>query len=129
VKPHELNRALRYQLGERLQFVEPEDPVVANLLMDWATLNLAGGPIENAEALYRLAKRYGAAGTALTTARQQRLGEILAGAKGKHDDRLGRCTICEPWVEYVPMPRSRTSGQDEPSAPPPPPPPPRPYEQ
>jgi tetratricopeptide (TPR) repeat protein len=125
VKPYELNRALRYQLGERLQFVKPKDPVVANLLMDWATLNAVGGAVENAQALYELAERYGAARTTLIAARQQRLRRILAGSKHKQDDRLGRCPICDPLVEpsYVPPPVRRQGD------PPPPPPPPKPYEQ
>jgi hypothetical protein len=43
----------------RTGFFKPRDPIVANLLLDWATLNLACGPIENADALYDLAVTYG----------------------------------------------------------------------
>ena len=126
VKPYELNRALRYQLGERLQFVKPKDPIVANLLMDWATLNLVGGSVENAQSLYQLAERYGTARTTLIAARQQRARQILAGSKRRQNDRLGRCPICDPFVEppYLPPPPARSQG-----GPPPPPPPPKPYEQ
>lgn len=126
VKPHELDRALRYQLGERLQFVKPKDPIVANLLMDWATLNLAGGPVENAQALYRFAERYGAARSPLIAARQKRIREILAVAKRRPRHDLGRCAICEPWVDRVYVPPPRKPGAPPP--PPPPPPQPRPYE-
>ncbi|MGN6153394.1 MAG: hypothetical protein ACTHOH_15530 [Lysobacteraceae bacterium] len=88
-----LNQALSYQLHERLQFVRSSDPVVANLLLDWATLNLAGGAIEDAKALYGLAVRYGARSTPLMQARLARIDAILAGPKR---DAVGPCTICAP---------------------------------
>ena len=95
VKPHELHQALYYQLNERLQFVKPKDAVVASLLEDWATLNLAGGPVENAAALYPLAWRYGARKTGLSQAREQEARRILAqGGGGVADD--GQCPICPP---------------------------------
>lgn len=95
VKPHEMNEALHYQLNERLQFVKPKDAVVASLLEDWATLNLAGGPVENAAALYPLAWRYGARKTGLSQAREQEARRILAqGGGGLPDD--GQCPICQP---------------------------------
>ena len=127
VKPYELEKALSYQLNERLPFVKPKDPVVANLLSDWATLNLAGGPIENAQALYRLAERYGAQRTPLITGRLRHIRQTLAAA-ARHDSTtdLGRCPICPPLPPPTPPgpPRPRAPGE-----PPPPPPPPEPYVQ
>ena len=93
VSPFGLNQALNYQLHERLQFVRSSDPVVANLLLDWATLNLAGGAIEDAKALYRLAVRYGARSTPLMQARLARIDAILAGPRR---DAVGPCAICAP---------------------------------
>ncbi len=133
VSAHALNMALSYQLHERMMFVKPKDAIVANLLTDWATLNLAGGPVESAEALYPLAERYGAPRTPLVTARLAEIRRILASAKRRPDGPLGRCLICEPIAEPPPPPPepdspSRRPGEPLPP-PPPPPPPPRQYRQ
>ena len=95
VKPWALNQALSYQLFERTQFVGPKDPVVANLLLDWATLNLAGGPIENADVLYKLAITYGANDDALMKERRAFIRRTLAKTKANDPYEL-RCAICEP---------------------------------
>ena len=95
VKPWALNQALSYQLFERTQFVGPKDPVVANLLLDWATLNLAGGPIENADVLYKLAITYGANDDALMKERRAFIRRTLAKTK-TNDPYEFRCAICEP---------------------------------
>ncbi|QQP94409.1 tetratricopeptide repeat protein [Lysobacter enzymogenes] len=92
----QLNHALSYQLSERTSFVAAPDPVVANLLMDWATLNLAGGPVENAAALYDLAVRYGAPRDALMDRRQAYVREVLAKAKNGPAPRDIKCGICQP---------------------------------
>lgn len=122
VKPYELEKAFAYQLHERLPFVKPRDPVVANLLSDWATLNLAGGPIENAQALYRLSERYGAQRTPLLAARMRHIRQALATADG-HAWRtdLGHCPICPPLSPPPDPSRPRQAGE--------PPPPPAPYVQ
>lgn len=126
VQPHALYRALSYQLSERLQFVKPKDPVVANLLSDWATLNLAGGPVENAVALYALADRYGAPRTPLQAQREREARLIMTRAARERPRNLGRCPICPPVVPFKPVRPSTPRAPDEP---PPPPPPPLPYEQ
>jgi hypothetical protein len=95
VNAYELNQALSYQLHERMIFVKPKDAIVANLLVDWATLNLAGGPVESAEALYTLAERYGSPRTPLISARLAKIRELLATAKRRGDGATGRCPICE----------------------------------
>jgi hypothetical protein len=112
VRPHELDRAFRYQLSERMQFVRPKDWVVANLLSDWATLNLAGGPIENAESLHDLAVRYGQPQTLLWARRVARIHAIMERATAAPPGPF-ECPICEP---PAPPP---------PPVPQPPPPPPR----
>lgn len=95
VKPWALNQALSYQLFERTQFVGPKDAVIANLLQDWATLNLAGGPIENADALYKLAVTYGASEDALMKERRAFIRRTLAKAQA-NDPYEFQCAICEP---------------------------------
>lgn len=97
VKPWELDLALSYQLRERTQFVPAPDAVVANLLSDWATLNLAGGPLENADALYDLAVDYGAPRDALMRERQAYIRKTIARAPERKDvwDDYS-CVICQP---------------------------------
>ncbi len=95
IEPWELNLSLHYQLYERTQFVKPRDPIVANLMSDWATLNLAGGPVESADALYDLAVTYGAERDALMKARQDHIRQVLAGA-GKRESASYNCGICQP---------------------------------
>lgn len=98
VTPWQLNQALYFQLLERVQFVAPQDPVVANLLLDWATLNLAGGPIENADALYDAAVEYGAPRDDLMRHRKAFINQTLAGADPT--ESAGRdCGICQPLRE------------------------------
>lgn len=98
VKPWELDLALSYQLRERTQFVPAPDPVVANLLSDWATLNLAGGPLENADALYGLAVDYGAPRDALMRERQAYIRKTIAQAPERKDaDSDYSCAICQPF--------------------------------
>lgn len=93
----QLNDALAYQLHERAQFVRPKDPVVANLLLDWATLNLAGGPIENADALYNVAVDYGAPRDALMRERQAFIAQTIARVEKAGRRTSGYdCGICRP---------------------------------
>lgn len=95
VDAYALNHAFAYQLGERMQFVAPTDPVVANLLSDWAALNMAGGPMENVVVLYALATRYGAEETATIARRRAEARRVLASAS-RTDRYGGRCVICVP---------------------------------
>ena len=130
VRPYQLNQALTYQLRERLQFVKPQDPVVANLLDDWATLNLAGGPVENAAALYRLSWRYGAPRTPLSVAREGEARRVMAKRRqgNVNEHELGFCSICTPWTPPErSAPRPGQARQLRPGDPPLPPPEPRPY--
>lgn len=47
-----------YQLRERLQFVEPPDPIVASLLADLANLIAINEPVEHAIPVYRFALEF-----------------------------------------------------------------------
>ena len=71
--PDRVESALYYQLDERLEFVDPPDPVVADLLFDWANLSVVAGPLETAEALYLQALAYGVTNRPLA---QQRLANV-----------------------------------------------------
>lgn len=99
VDPIGLNQALAYQLAERVDFVAAPDPVIANLALDWATLNLAGGPIETARSAYGLAIHYGAR---LDRRMLQRLGyiaEVLTNRKATSGTVAGvppACPLCRP---------------------------------
>lgn len=95
VKPWQLDRAFDYQLSERMQFVRAPDPVVANLLRDWATLNLAGGPLESADVLYGLALRYGVERTPLIASRQAYIRDVLARSNDE-SPVIEHCGICQP---------------------------------
>jgi tetratricopeptide (TPR) repeat protein len=105
VTPGQLNLAFTYQLAERLDFVKTKDPIVADLVEDWATLHLAGGSVESADALYDLALRYGATPTPLLRQRQAKARAILAGAKGRRSTGQGDCPIC--WHPPPPPPPQR----------------------
>ncbi|ALN60081.1 tetratricopeptide repeat domain protein [Lysobacter enzymogenes] len=92
----DLDSGLSYQLHERVQFVKPPDPVVASLFRDWAILHLSGGAMENADALYTLAFRYGAPRDALSLKRQAHARQVVARAR-KQDERYGAdCKLCDP---------------------------------
>lgn len=94
LKGWDLHLALSYQLHERTGFVKPRDPIVANLLHDWATLNLAGGPIENADVLYDLAVTYGARRDALMRNRAAYIKRVLAQAGDAKPSYDRPCAIC-----------------------------------
>ena len=55
----ELFRALYYQLNERVSFVKPTDPIVAQLLFDLGNIELLLGDKPDARAIYKLAQSYG----------------------------------------------------------------------
>jgi tetratricopeptide (TPR) repeat protein len=57
----EIEEALAYQLHERLEFVKPPEPVVADLLADLSKVLALTREPADAEAVYELAKSYGTA--------------------------------------------------------------------
>ncbi len=95
VSLYQVALALRYQLLERIQFVDAPDPIVAGLLVDWANLELFGGAVESADVLYDAAIRYGSKDPMLA-ARKGQVAKILAGLKGKPPVKMGACEICFP---------------------------------
>lgn len=99
------NSALAYQLYERLVFVKPKDPVVANLLEDAATLNLAGGSIEDALGLYALALSYGAEHTPLMQKREAYIRRVLARSASVDGWTDGDCAVCREDVTLPPVVR------------------------
>lgn len=70
-------KAFEYQLGERLEFVKPPDPIVADLLFDLGnTLALTKG-VENAEALYEFSLEYGPLRSATIHLRQKHYHRLI----------------------------------------------------
>jgi len=61
---------LGYQLGERVPLVDPPDPIVGDLLFDYANCKALSGDVELATALLDLAESYGAPQTQVLTARR-----------------------------------------------------------
>jgi len=55
----EVDKALEYQLLERIKFVKPKEPVVAALLFDYAAVEAATRTLESAEKLLNLSAEYG----------------------------------------------------------------------
>lgn len=96
-----LAQGLRIQLMERTGLVPPPDPVVASLMNDLATLELAAGTAENAGLVYDLAADYGAPRSRLMATRLEAAeAAIERGDDIDEDDGLhGTCAICEPPAE------------------------------
>jgi len=65
--------ALHYQLHERLYFVKPPDPIVAELLADLACLEAYEGPVQYARAIMELALEFKPEQEALCRARLEYL--------------------------------------------------------
>lgn len=92
--PSWLDSSLDYQLHERIGLVKAPDPVVANLLMDWATLHLSGGSLETAKALYELATTYGAPRDALMQRRIAHIDRVVAKAEKQPTPGKPDCRLC-----------------------------------
>jgi hypothetical protein len=75
--PAQLARHLVVQLGERVQFVPPRDPVVAALFFDWGNVELASGSLQYADVAYDFARRYGHADAALLARRHAEVKRLL----------------------------------------------------
>lgn len=73
----DLARALYYQLSERMLFVKPADPVVANLLYSLAILEANTRTLEPAVEFLQLSKEYGYHDTTDIDARIARYQEII----------------------------------------------------
>ncbi len=55
----DVRKALAYQLAERMTFVKPHDPYVAELLYSYALIESSLSAVENALGLLQLAREYG----------------------------------------------------------------------
>lgn len=75
--PAELARHLVVQLGERVQFVPPRDPIVASLFFEWGNLEFATGALQYADLAYEFAGKYGYADAALLARRRAAVGRLL----------------------------------------------------
>jgi tetratricopeptide (TPR) repeat protein len=87
---------LRYQLIERIEFVAAPDPMISDLLLDWANLELLAGSVESADVLYDAAIRYGSKEGRIISIRKTQVARILAQAKSKKTSVQGQCELCVP---------------------------------
>jgi tetratricopeptide (TPR) repeat protein len=69
--------AIVTQMHERLQFVKPPEPIVGDILFDYANLLMRTDILESAEAVYALAVQYGGPRTALARARRAHVQALL----------------------------------------------------
>jgi hypothetical protein len=69
--------AILTQMHERLQFVKPPEPIVGDILFDYANLLMRTDILESAEAVYALAIQYGGPRTPLARARRAHVQALL----------------------------------------------------
>lgn len=81
VSARELSWHLYMQLHERTQYVPPRDPVVATLLFDWASNEMAEGTLETADAAYALALKYGHSDASLIALRRFEIARVIGNAQ------------------------------------------------
>jgi len=91
----DLGVALRYQLGERIHFVDAPDPLVAGMLLDWANLELLAGSVESADVLYDAAIRYGSKEAPMISKRKAQVARVLSRPKSKRMVKDGECELCK----------------------------------
>lgn len=77
----ETSHAIHVQMVERLQFVGPPDPIVGDLLFDYANLLMLTDTMENAAAVYELALRYDTPRAALAKQRMEHARMIVKNAR------------------------------------------------
>ena len=77
----ETRHAIHVQMAERLQFVGPPDPIVGDLLFDYANLLMLTDTMENAAAIYKLALRYDTPRAELAQQRLAHARLVLKGAR------------------------------------------------
>jgi tetratricopeptide (TPR) repeat protein len=75
------SQAIHVQMAERLQFVAPPEPIVGDLLFDYANLLMLTDTMENAAAIYDLALRYGTPRAELARQRMAHARQIAKRAK------------------------------------------------
>lgn len=77
----ETSHAIHVQMVERLQFVGPPDPIVGDLLFDYANLLMLTDTMENAASIYKLALRYDTPRAELAKQRMEHARMIVKHAK------------------------------------------------
>ncbi len=80
----DLMDTLDFQLRERMVFVKPKDPIVADLLLTYSVLESHNGVVDVANELLDLSKLYGFADQTLIDARYNSYAR--ANKQGEHDD-------------------------------------------
>jgi len=75
--------AIHIQMAERLQFVPPPEPIVGDLLFDYANLLMLTDTMENAAAIYELALRYGTPRAVLAQQRLAHARLLVKRSKGR----------------------------------------------
>lgn len=73
----DVKSAIFNQMRERLQFVKPPEPIVGDILFDYANLLMRTDAIESAHAVYGLAIEYGAPRAALAKQRRAYIDSVL----------------------------------------------------
>ncbi|MDA1054005.1 MAG: tetratricopeptide repeat protein [Planctomycetota bacterium] len=84
--------ALEYQLVERLKFVPPQDPIVADLLFDLGNVVALMKIVEQAIPIYEFAREYGMQNPTLLDRRISQLQE-LAASNPRSGQREGALTV------------------------------------
>jgi len=73
----DIAQAILYQLEERVVFVKPRDPIVADLLFTFARIQARTGVVENGLKALKLAREYGFADKALMAATVERYERVI----------------------------------------------------
>ena len=81
-------KAINYQLGERTRFVKPPEPIVAELLFEYASIVALTKSVEQAMEAMRMAGEYGPARAGLYAARRSHF-ESLVRANPKSGQHAG----------------------------------------
>lgn len=84
----DVRRAIQYQLEERLQFVEPPEPIVGDLLVDLGNANALEVAVEFAIPVYAMAIGYGSPRQELAQLRKEHF-EKMAAANPHSGKRAG----------------------------------------
>ncbi|RYD22811.1 MAG: tetratricopeptide repeat protein [Verrucomicrobiaceae bacterium] len=86
--PSEISRAIFYQLQERMIFVKPPDPVVADLILTLGQIEARISTVESAKRLLNMATDYGLTDPAFVPREINRYDEALASAKASKIIRI-----------------------------------------
>lgn len=89
----QVQKALHYQLHERLAFVKPKDPYVADLLYSYALIEANLGVVEGGLGLLRLSKEYGFPDEALMQLHEKRFESILLFAQIRWWSIVALCVL------------------------------------